>query len=550
VLPHTPVASDQVIRFEDLADSAGLDFQYYNGSDPNKVGTRIYEVDGGGVGILDYDRDGWPDIYFTQGCRWPPAAGQSEFYDRLYRNLGNGHFKDVTRQAGLAENGFGQGLAVGDIDNDGYPDLLIANVGANHLYLNQGDGTFRNVTASAGLTGQVWTSSCTIVDLNHDRWPEIYEVNYLKDDRGFDRICPDSLGHPRICAPVMFDAEQDALYVNRGNGSFEECGKSAGIHAGDGKGLGIVAADFDNSGQISLFVANDVVENFFFHNRATTDGRHFLLSEEALIRGLAFADDGQAQACMGVAADDFNWDGTVDLFVTNFYDEPNCLYLQQADGSFVDRSRAAHLRDASFHNLGFGTQSLDGDLDGLPDLVVTNGHLVDETDLGIPYRMCPQFFCNRGGGTFAELPADSVGPFFAEPRLRRALARVDWNRDGREDFAVTFLDRPVALVTNQSEVIGHFINVELRGTRSSRDAIGARVTVTSNGLPHRRQLTAGDGYQASNERCLVFGLGYTAESVDVHIIWPSGVEQQWERIPVDNQLVLVEGDAAYYMMPR
>ncbi len=548
--PVVPPPGNEAVRFEDMAEAAGLDFQYYNGSDPRKIGTRIYEVDGGGIAVLDYDQDGWPDIYFTQGCRWPPDPDQEEFFDRLYRNLGDGTFVDVTQHAGLAENGFGQGLTVGDIDNDGYPDLLVGNLGANHLYHNQGDGTFRDATGQAGLIGSRWTSSCLIADLNRDRWPEIYEVNYLQDDGRLDRICPDANGHPRICAPVLFDAEQDSLYLNQGDGTFRECGESAGIHVAGGKGLGIVAADFHGTGSISLFVANDVVENFFFRNEVKSSSDRFVLTEEALVRGVAFADDGQAQACMGVAADDFDLDGRLDLFVTNFYDESNCLYMQQPDGSFADRSRSANLRTASFRNLGFGTQAVDGDLDGWPDLIVTNGHLVDETDLGIPYRMRPQYFGNRARGRFVELDSEALGQFFLERRLGRSLARLDWNRDGREDFAVSFLDRPVALVTNQAQLTAHFLSVQLRGTRSSRDAIGAMVTVERPEWKHVRQQTAGDGYQASNERQLIFGLGYTAAPVTVHIMWPSGTMQTWQHVPVDSELILVEGDSTYHARPR
>ena len=536
-----PPPLDAPVRFEDLAQAVGLDFRYFNGKDPGKVGTRMYEVDGGGVGVLDYDGDGWPDIYLTQGCAWPPDPNQTEYYDRLFRNLGNGQFQDVTFQAGLRENGFGQGLAVGDFDNDGFPDLYIGNLGKNRLYHNCGDGTFEDVTERAGLTGNVWTSSCVIADLNGDTYPDIYEVNYLKDELMFDRVCPDRLGIPRICVPLMFDAEQDRLYVSLGDGTFRECGAEAGIHAGDGKGLGIVAADFDDSGKLSLFVANDVVENFFFYNETPAPGGPLAFSEQALIRGLAFADDGQAQACMGVAADDVNYDGLLDIFVANFYLEPNCLYLQQADHSFVDISRAANLRDPSFKMLGFGTQFIDGELDGLPDLVVTNGHLTDETDLGVPYRMRPQYFRNQGGARFVELPGNVVGDFFDEERLGRGLARLDWNRDGREDFAITFLDRPAALVTNQTQGVGHFLAVQLRGTRSARDAIGAKVTVEFGGFTRRRQLIGGDGYQVTCQRQLTFGLGPISRIDRLEVVWPSGERQSWNDVDVDGELRVIEG---------
>ena len=539
------------VRFEDLAQAAGLDFQYVNGRDPRKVGFRMYEVDGGGVGILDYDCDGWPDIYLTQGCRWPPDPEQTEFYDRLFRNLGDGRFDDVTTQAGLRENGFGQGLAVGDIDNDGYPDLYIANFGKNRLYHNCGDGTFEDITAQAGLTGNVWTASCVIVDLNADSYPDIYEVNYLKDEeKMFDRLCPDSKGNPRICPPIVFDAEQDCLYVSRGDGTFHECGEEAGMHDVGGKGLGIVAADFDDSGKISLFIANDVVENFYFYNETPGPGEPIKLVEQALVRGLAFGADGQAQASMGVAADDMNYDLLLDLFVSNFYAEPNCLYVQQPDHTFLDSTRSANLYDASFPMLGFGTQFLDGELDGLPDLVVTNGHLMDETDLGVPYQMRPQYFRNEGNAHFVELRGDMLGAFFDQPQLGRGLATVDWNRDGLEDFAITYLDRPAALVTNQTQGAGHFLAVSLCARQSARDAIGTKVTIDFGGHTRRRQLVGGNGYQASCQRQLVFGLGRTSRVDRLHVLWPSGHEQTWTDLEADIEVRIIEGHGTLERVPR
>jgi hypothetical protein len=542
---HVPV------RFTDLAQAAGLDFRYYNGRDPHKVGFRMHEVDGGGVAVLDYDGDGWPDIYLTQGCRFPPDPQQTEYYDRLFRNLGDGRFVDVTFQAGLRENGFGQGVAVGDIDNDGYPDLYIGNFGPNRLYHNCGDGTFEDITAQSGLTGNVWTSSSVIVDLNSDACPDIYEVNYLKDEETmFDRLCPDSKGKPRICPPIVFDAEQHRLYVNHGDGTFHECGEEAGIHVGDGKGLGIVAADFDDSGKISLFVANDVVENFYFYNETPGPGEPIQLVEQALVRGLAFAADGQAQASMGVAADDVNYDLLLDMLVANFYLEPNCLYVQQSDHTFVDMTRATNLYDASFPMLGFGTQFLDGESDGLPDLVVANGHLMDETDLGIPYQMRPQYFRNEGNTQFVELRADVLGEFFDHPQLGRGLATLDWNRDGLEDFTITYLDRPAALVTNQTREAGHFLAVSLCATESARDAIGTKVTVDFGGHVRRRQVIGGHGYQASCQRQLLFGLGRTARIDRLNVLWPSGREQTWTDLEVDVEVRIVEGRETLERVPR
>lgn len=545
-----PPPSLAPVRFEDVAANVGLTFQYVNGHDPQKQGIRIYEVDGGGVGVLDYDNDGWPDIYLTQGSRWPPDPQQTEHLDRLFRNCGDGHFEDVTTQAGIQETGFGQGVAVGDYDNDGFPDLYIANIGRNRLYHNCGDGTFEDVTESSGFVGEVWTSSCVFADLNGDQCPDLFEVNYLKDDRKFDRVCPDRQGTLRICAPLVFDAEQNCLYVSHGDGTFEECGAEAGIHAGDAKGLGIVAADFDDADKLSLFVANDVTENFYFHNETEAVGESIRLSEQALVRGLAFSGEGLAQACMGTAVDDVNGDGLLDIFVANFYLEPNCLYLQQPDHTFVDVTRAAGLYDPSFLMLGFGAQFLDGELDGLRDLVVANGHLTDERDLGVPYQMRPQYFRNDGELRFTELRGEVVGPFFDAPQLGRGLATLDWNRDGREDFAITYLDRPAALVTNRTAKTGHFLTVSVCGTESVRDATGTKITVEAGGHTWRRQLIGGDGYQVSCQRHLIYGLGEATKIDRLTVRWPSGREQSWNDLAIDQELRFVEGEAQPWTLPR
>lgn len=555
VKPVIPQAVDVVrspasLRFTDEAFQSGIQFEYFNGYSPPRDGLRMIAAMGGGVAVLDFDGDGWPDVYFTQGCSWPPRADDYAHIGRLYRNLGNGRFEDVTGRAGLRSTGYGQGGTSGDFDNDGFPDLYVANIGPNRLYRNNGDGTVSELTLTSGIEGDQWTASCLLADLNGDSFPDIYDVNYLAGPRAYEVTCRNSRGNEQMCEPGLFDAAQDQLFLNLQDGRFQEITQTAGIVLPDGKGLGIVAADFNRLGRLDLFVANDGTANFYFVNETPGSGASPVFREQALVSGLAFSAEGDAQACMGVAVDDVDGDGRFDLFVTNYYRESNTLYRQLHEGLFVDGTRAAGLREPSFLMLGFGTQFLDADLDGDPDLVITNGHVSDYTADGEPYQMRPQFLQNEGDGRFLELPAKLLGPFFESRRLGRGLARLDWNRDGREDFAVSHLDSPAALVSNGTEPTGRFLALRLRGVVGSRDAIGTTVRVTAAGRAMARQLTAGDGYYASNQRQLVFGLGSADRADTVSVRWPSGLEQTFKDVPCDREFVLIESQDRLHELPQ
>ncbi|HEX5446661.1 MAG TPA: FG-GAP-like repeat-containing protein [Pirellulales bacterium] len=534
------------VVFDEVAQRVGIDFVYCNGHDPRANGPRMFEFSGGGCAVLDFDGDGLPDLHFTQGCAWPPRAGQLDHLDRLYRNCAGRAFEDVTYPARLAENRFSQGVAVGDFNQDGFADLYIANIGGNRLLVNQGDGTFADVSEAAGLTGDAWTTSCLMADVNGDGLPDLYDVNYVMGTDVFERVCQLG-GRPSLCAPGVFEPQPDRLWINLGDGRFADASPSAGVEVAGGNGLGIVAADFNDSGQLSLFVANDQDANFYFANQAPRGGPP-RFEEQGVIAGLAFDGRGRAQACMGIAAGDPNRDGRLDLFVTNFYRETNTLYLASEYGFFSDATAASGLAQASFTRLGFGAQFVDANLDGWEDLVVANGHIDDRTQEGIPYAMRPQVFVNTGQGRFVE-QSDAAGDYFRRERLARALAKIDWNGDGREDLVASHLDAPAALLTNVSPQAGHFLAVELRGVNSARDAIGARVQITSGGETCWRRLTAGDGYQASNERRLVFGLGThrTAERLTVH--WPAGAMQTFHHLPADNSYRIVEGRSEAVVLP-
>jgi tetratricopeptide (TPR) repeat protein len=520
------------IRFIDESAEAGVDFVYFSGPDPSTSGVRMLEQTGGGVAVLDFDGDGRPDLYFSNGSEWEHGAEaptpSDRHLDRMYRNLG-ASFTDVTLPSGLGDRSFGQGCSVGDIDNDGFPDLYVANIGRNRLFTNNGDGTFTDITERSGLQEISWTASCVVVDLNADGNPDLFDVTYLTGPEVYQRIC-----EGRACSPNVFQGLPDRLHVSRGDGTFESM--SIDAPTDHSKGLGLVAADLYDRGRPSLLIANDQVPNFLLRNYAADNRFNVRLQNDALHVGVAFNEDGLAMGSMGIAADDANGDGRLDFFMTTFSNESSTLYLQDADGLYVDATRASGLRAATWPFIGWGTQFLDADLDGEPDLVAVNGH-VDE------YDMRPQFFRNVGRGQFVELPADAAGPFFEKQYRGRGLARLDWNGDGRMDFVVSNIGQSAALVTNRSNRNGRFVNVRLHATATARDAIGSVVTVFASGRRWTKQLVAGDGYMASNERVLQFGLGPAEQVMELTVAWPSGLHSLVRDVPADVTVELLEGSS-------
>jgi tetratricopeptide (TPR) repeat protein len=531
---------DQAIRFGDVARSSGLDFVYFNGDDPETPGGRILEANGGGVAILDYDRDGWPDIYFTQGTHWPRRAGQPILRDQLFRNLGDGRFANVTEPAGLGDDRFSQGANTGDFDNDGWPDLYLANVGANRLYHNNGDGTFTEVTDEAGVSGNLWTSSCLIADLNGDAIPDLYDVGYVTGNYA-ELTCRKS------CPPTEFASQADRFFLGQGDGTFLNQTVEAGFTDPDGRGLGVVAFDLNYSGQLSLFIANDTTANYLFINDQPR-GAAPRFTESAAVRGVAFDREGSSQATMGIAVDDSNGDGLLDIYVGNFEQEFNVLYEQMPGGFFTDVSRERGLAEPSYELLTFGTQFIDMDLDGYPDLITANGHVDDFRSVGVPYQMPPYVFRNIRGD-YAAL-RETCGPFFEGKYLGRSLATLDWNRDGKGDWVVSDLKSPAALLENQTEPCGNFLGMTFVGTVSERDAIGTTCWVTVGGRTIMQQLVGGSGYQACNEKLLLFGLSAASMVERVEVRWPDGLRQVFDQVPGNQVYRLVEGTQALHTIPR
>ncbi len=544
---QAPVVADLAdIRFDDVAAERGIDFTYFNSAERRTRGMRIFESTGGGVGAFDFDLDAWPDLYFTQGSVWPVNPDKPGPIDRLFRSLGGEQFHDVTELAGLIDPNYSQGVTVGDVDNDGFPDLYLANIGANRLFHNNGDGTFTEQTVGFDKRPARWTTSVMLADLNADGLPDAFDVNYLSGDDVYDRLCGAEV--QRVCAPSAFAGEQDDVYFNNGDGTWTCATELTGLSEVVGKGLGIIAADFDGTGRLSIFIANDGIANYFLVPDGS--GRDLKYRDAGLERGVAFDYDSRGQACMGVTADDFDGDNRLDLFVTNYYEDSNTLYTMLPGDLFEDRSRDAGLRDPSFYFLGFGTQALDANLDGWPDLAITNGHIDDFSHEKIPFRMRPQFYQNLGG-TFREVPPAADSPYMNTPQLGRGMARLDYNRDGRMDFAVSHLDTPAALAENRTTDAGHYLSIRLIGRESSRDAIGTSITATlSDNRARTMQLVGGDGYQAVNQRRLVVGVGDLERVPQLVVQWPSGVRQTFRDLPADTELTIHEGQAVFHTIPR
>lgn len=541
--PAVSVADSQEIQsarlsFSDQSRDAGLEFRYF----PGVEGTsshRMFELTGGGVGVLDYDLDGWPDLFLTQGCDWPPDGADDRHSDRVFRNMQGGRFIDVSSLAGIHETAFGQGISVGDVDADGFPDVYVASIGANCLWRNNGDGTFTNATTAARLGGSRWTTSCVIADLDGDTLPDLYDVNYVTGDDVFDRLCRHFDGSIKMCQPFDFEGETDRLWINRGEGTFEDASQDSLIVAEPGKGLGIAVWDSDGTGRLSALVANDTTPNFFLTSGVDQRGA-FLFTDSGLASGVAFSADGKTPGCMGIALGDVNGDGLLDVHITNFLAEPSTFYLAVGPGQFDDRTRETGLYGPSLDVLGFGTQLIDVDNDGTLELFVANGHIDDLSRFGRPYRMPAQLF-HWDGRRFSLVSPEELGPYFQEKWLGRPAARIDWNRDGREDLVIGHLEDDTVLLTNTTEAAGRFFSLRLIGVNSSRDAIGTTVVARIGERSLTRQLTAGDGYQASNERRLIFGLGDARQVDELIVRWPSGTEQRFLNVPASQEACLVEG---------
>ncbi len=529
------------IRFVDIAAQAGLNIPTTFGD--KQVERYILESTGTGAAIFDFDGDGANDIFIANGTVLPPAS--STAHAQLYKNDGRGHFTDVSTKAGLTRTGWAQAACVGDIDNDGHPDLLVTYYGHNSLYRNRGDGTFEDITQRAGLptTGTRWGTGCAFVDYDRDGYLDIFVANYIDLDisapppSNHGKPC-DWKGIPVACGPHGLPKAHNALFHNNHDGTFTDVSESAGILKPGGRyGLGVTVADFDNDGWPDIYVACDQSPSLLYHNQH--DGTFV---EQGDVAGVAYNADGRLQAGMGVAVADLDGHGFLDIAKTNFSGDRPSLYRNENGRFFEDISEAAGLGHRQL--LGWGIAFLDVDEDGLPDIIMANGHVypeVDRSPVGETFRQRTLLYRNVGGSKFADI-TDSAGPAFATPRPSRGLATGDLDGDGRPEIVIVNMNEKPALLKNQSPR-GNAVAIALTGTKSNRSAIGARCTIESAGRRQMAEVTSGGSYFSQNAFTLYFGLGASKDIDKLEIRWPNGDTQSWNNLAANRTIKITEGSA-------
>ena len=522
-------------RFTNVTAAAGLRFQHNSGAYGGKL---LPETLGSGCAFLDYDRDGWQDILLVNGMDWPGHRRQRTTL-RLYRNNRNGTFTDVTKAAGLDVELYGMGVAAGDYDNDGFPDIFISCVGQSRLFKNTGKGTFVDVTKSSGLLGkQGFSTSALWFDYDRDGWLDLFVCNYVRWSPEHDVFCSLDGTHKSYCTPEAYRGDTCWLFHNRGNGTFEDVTATSGIFDSSSKSLGVAMFDYDQDGWPDLLVANDTQPNKLYKNL-----RNGEFKEVGVAAGIAFSADGKARAGMGVDTGDFENAGKPGVAITNFDNEMIGLYRATGPGTFDDVALPAGLGAASRSTLGFGCAFFDANLDGLLDLAVANGH-IDETVRNIRgnvgYAQPPQFFLNRGGGKFRDV-AQEVGGGFATPIVGRGLAYGDFDNDGNLDLLLTTNNGPAYLYRNDLTTGNRSIRFRLTGTKSNRDAIGAMVKIFQGGVQQMRMVRGGSSYLSQSELPVTFGVGRSERVERATIEWPSGRSEEYSSLTTGKTYEIVEG---------
>ncbi len=542
-------------HFTDIAKKAGLtDSVVFGGVDTKKY---IIETTGTGVAIFDYDNDGWPDIFIVNGTSLNASPSGRAPTSHLYHNNHDGTFTDVTEKAGLTHTGWGQGACVGDYDNDGWEDLYVTYYGKNVLYHNNGDGTFADVSQKAGVagSGKSWGNGCAFVDYDRDGHLDLMVASYVDFDLATapapgDRSTCMWKGAPVMCGPQGLPAAKNILYHNNGDGTFEDVTKKAHIDQADGHySLSVSTLDYDDDGWPDIFVADDSTASILYHNN-----RDGTFTDVAITAGAAFNEDGRAQAGMGSTVADYNGDGKLDIFKTNFSDDTATLYRNNGNGSFDDVTYPAGL-GLNTKYLGWGAMFFDFDNDGWPDLLLVNGHVYPEVDsqhLGSTFEEPRILYHNNGNGTFLDISADA-GPGITTANSSRGLAIGDLWNDGQLSAVVSNMNALPSLVVNDRRNSNHWITFHLIGSsynsalqkyRSPRDAIGARITMKAGPRLFVDEVRSGSSYDSNNDMRVHFGLGSATKLDSIHVRWPSGLLEKFDNLAVDRIHTLKEGSGA------
>ncbi len=511
------------VMFKEITQKAGVDFTHQHGGTGER---HFFETMGAGGGFLDYNNDGWLDIYLVQSGPLPDAADRSAAANRLLRNNGDGTFSDVTQQSGTGDTGYGVGCCFGDYDNDGYVDIYVTNYGPNQLYRNNGDGTFANVTQKAAVDNALWGTSAAFADYDRDGDLDLYVCNFVTYSMDTDIYC-EIKGKRDYCSPDNFSGTPDMLYQNNGDGTFTDVTKAAGVYndlPNESKGLGVMWFDYDNDGDLDIYIANDSTPNFLYKNNG--DGT---FTDIALELGVAYNENGETEAGMGVDAGDYNWDGNLDIFLTHWERETNTLYKNDASGFFEDATDEADLARTSFRMVGWGTKFIDVDNDGLLDIFIVNGHTKVNAEIqfpnsGITYAQSDQLFMNEGTAKFRDISA-TAGPYFQERWVGRGAAFGDIDNDGDLDILITNNNQRAILLENVVGQDKNWIGFDLTAQQANTNAIGARVEIVIDRQRRFQEIRSGTSYLSQNDLRLLFGLenGQTIDAATVR--WPDGEVQ-------------------------
>jgi len=537
-------AEGTAVRFADVTREAGVTFQHVNGASTEKF---LIETMGSGGLFFDYDNDGWIDIFLVDGGSVADPSVARRAQHRLYRNRGNGTFEDVTSRSGIRQRDYGMGACAGDYDNDGWVDLYVTNFGPNVLYHNRGDGTFSDVSGPARVGSPLWSTGCAFADLDKDGDLDLFVTNYVAAPSDHSPFCGNARLHARsYCHPLNFDPLPNILYRNDGNGVFTDISAQSGIGAYRGNGLGVVVADFDDDGWPEVFVANDSMPNFLFQRSGD-----LRFDEIALRAGVAVATDGKPRAGMGVDVADYDGDEKLDLVVTNLDSEMHSLYRSLGPRLFGYATPESGIGPATLPFVGFGVVFFDFDNDAQIDLAFANGHIFDNAPVfraGATYAQRNLLFRNIAPRRFADV-SRSAGPGFALEKVSRGLIAGDIDNDGDLDLVVTNNGQAADVLRNDGGNRRNAMLVRLVGTRSNRDAVGARIRITTGMRTQIREVKAGSSYLGQNDLRQHFGLDAATRADRIEVRWPSGRNEVVQNVPANQIITVREGDGIIRSAP-